>query len=363
MSETDQEKTEDATEHRIQKYRDEGRVATSKELISAVILCVGGGSLLASMGLFADGFHTLIQTLQARMGDNELTVADANQIGMTVITTIGAPLAIVLTAVTLATVLASFLVTNFNFSTEALEPKFDRLDPLTNFKNQFMSSQPWIQLLKGSVVAAAVGWAAWTCMRDHVDALPVVASLDMRGQASFLAELCKDFLTRVAPVAIAVGAADFGWQRYKHAESMKMTKQEVKEEHKEQEGDPLIKGKRRQRQRQIALGQMLHKVKEADLVIVNPTHYAIAIRYRKEEGKAPVVLARGVDHLALKIRAEAARNEIPVIENRPLARALYAKARLGLPIPAEFYGAVAQLLAAVYRRRAAGRAGGTPRVP
>lgn len=357
MAETDQEKTEDASEHRIQKAREEGQVATSKELISAMILVVGGATVLGSMGMFARGIQALIHILQARIGDAQLTIEDVNQIGATVLTTLGPPLALVLAAVSLAATLTGLLITNFNLSTASLQFKFDRLDPFKNFQNQFMSSQPWVQLLKGLVVAFTVSWAAWDCVQDHVEALPVIASLDIRAQASFLAELTTDFLSRVAPVAIAVGAADFGWQRYKHAESLRMTKQEVKEEHKEQEGDPRLKGKRRQRQRQIAMGQMLHKVKDADLVIVNPTHYAIAIRYRKDEGRAPIVLARGVDHLALKIRAEATRNEIPVIENRDLARALYAKSRLGLPIPGEFYAAVAQVLAAVYRRRAASLAG------
>ena len=361
MADSDQERTEEATEHRVQKYREEGKVATSKELASAVVLLVGGGTLLATAGMFSEGFRHLIDAMQARLGDHELSLEDCHQIASTIGLTIGPPLLLILAAVSAASFLTGILVTGFNLTTEALEPKFERLNPLENAQSQLFSMQPWIQLLKGSVVAAAVGWAAWACIRDHLDALPVIAALDVRAQAGFLGQLTTDFLHRVAPVALAVGALDFAWQKYQLAEQMKMTKEEVKEENKEHEGDPKIKAKRRQRQRQISMGQMLHKVKEADVVVVNPTHYAVALRYRKEEGAAPRVLARGVDHLALKIRAEATRHEVMIIENRPLARALYAKSKLGLPIPAEFYGPVAQLLAVVYRQRMAAKGGGGAR--
>lgn len=361
MADTEQEKTEDATEHRVQQFREEGKVASSKELASAVILTVGGGTLIGTMGMFSEGFRHLQDAMHARISDGTLTMEDCHSIATTIGLTVGPPLLIVLAAVTGSSMLAGVLITNFNLSTDALALKFERLDPLQNAKSQFFSIQPWMQLLKGSVVAFAVGWAAWACIRDHLDALPVIANLDMRAQSAFLGELFRDFLSRVIPVSLAVGAADFGWQKYQLSEQMKMTKEEIKEENKEFEGDPKMKAKRRQRQRQISMGQMLHKVKEADVVVVNPTHYAVALRYRKEEGAAPRVLARGVDHLALKIRAEATKHEVAIIENRALARALYAKSKLGLPIPAEFYGPVAQLLAAVYKQRMATRGGGGAR--
>lgn len=350
---SDQERTEEASERRIQQFRDEGRVAQSKELISAIGLLAGAGALFMSLGLFGEGFRHLMDALRAHLGDHELTRADLLEVATTIGLTIVPPTLLVLTAASFTTVMAGLLFTQFNFASSALEPKFERLDPFTNFQQHFMSVQPLVQLAKSVIVGVAVAWAAWASVRDHVDALPVVAALGVRGQTAFLVELVAGFLQRVVPVALAVGALDYGWQKYQLAEQMKMTKEEVKQEHKEQEGDPKIKGKRRQRARQIAMGQTLRRVKEADVVVVNPTHYAVALRYRKEEGGAPIVVARGVDHLALKIRAEASRHEVPIIENRPLARALYAKAKLGLGIPAEFYGPVAQVLAVVYRRRAA----------
>ncbi len=360
MADSEQEKTEDASERKIQQFRDEGKVAQSKELSAAIGLTVGAGSLLAAFPLFSAGFYGLFDALNDRISDHELTQEDVSNVALAIAVNLGPPLLLVLAASTFSTIIAGLLVTGFNVAPDALVPKLERLDPLENAKSHFFSVQPVVALIKGLAVATAVSWAAWSAIETRLDALPVIAAVDVRGQLEFMTELIQSFFQRVLPVTLAIGAADYGWQRFQLAEQMRMTQQEVKQEHKEQEGNPQVKAKRRQRQRQLATGQMLRKVQEADVVVVNPTHYAIALRYRKDQSGAPIVLARGVDHLALKIRAEANRHEVPIIENRTLARALYAKSRLGLPIPAEFYGAVAQVLAVVYRRRAqahAARAG------
>jgi flagellar biosynthetic protein FlhB len=355
VAESDAERTEAPSERRIQQFRDEGKVAQSKELLAGVGLAAGGAALLLSAGMFADAFRAVFDALRQHLGDRELTTSDVHLVTGAIFLNVGPPLLLVLAAGSLTSLLAGLLLTNFNVAPGALEPKWSRLNPLANFQQQFMSAQPWVQLARSVAVGSLVAWAAWSAVATHLDSLPVLAALDPRAQAAWLVELVSGFLQRVIPVGLAIGAADYGWQWWRLQQELKMTKEDVKREHKEQEGDPKIKGKRRQVQRQIAMGQMLGRVKEADVVVVNPTHYAVALRYRKEEGRAPVVVARGVDHLALKIRAEATRHEVAIIENRPLARGLYARARLGLPIPAEFYGAVAQLLAIVYRKRAQSR--------
>ncbi len=353
MAETDQEKTEDASERRIQQAREEGRVATSKELVAAIGVIAGGGTLFAAMPFIGSGLTELVNVLRARALGGELTSADVTWIASTVAVTVGPPVLLVLAAAGLAMAVSGSAITGFNIAPAALEPKPDRLDPIAAAQNQFFSWQPWVQLLKGTCVAAFIAWAAWGCIRDHLDAIPVLGTLGPRGQVSFLGDLVFDFAQRVGPVVLAIGVADFAWQKFNMARQMKMTKEEVKQEHKEQEGDPKVKARRRQRARQIAMQSQLPRVKDADVVIVNPTHYAIALRYRRDENAAPMVVARGVDHLALLIRAEANRHEIPIIENRPLARALHARCRFGLPIPAEFFGPVAQVLAVVYRQRRA----------
>jgi flagellar biosynthesis protein FlhB len=357
VAESDAEKTEAPSERKIQQFRDEGKVAQSKELLAAIGLAAGGTALLLSAGMFGDAFHAIFDALRLHLADSELTSSDIHLITAAVYLNVGPPLLIVLAAGSFSSAMAGLLLNNFNLAPGALEPKFERLNPLTNFKQQFMSAQPWVALAKSLLVGSLVAWGAWSAISEHLDALPVLASLGERAQAAYLVELVGSFLQRVIPVGLAIGAADYGWQWWRLQQEMMMTKEDARKEHKEQEGDPKIKGKRKQIQRQIAMGQMLNRVKEADVVVVNPTHYAVALRYRKEEGRAPVVVARGLDLIALKIRAEATRHDIAIIENRPLARGLYARAKLGLPIPAEFYGAVAQLLAIVYRRRAQARGG------
>lgn len=361
MAESDAEKTEAPSERKIQQFRDEGKVAQSKELLAGIGLAAGGTALLLTTKMFGDAFHAVFDALRQNLSDAELTSSDVHLITAAIFLNVGPPLLIVLTAGSFTSALAGLLLNNFNMAVGALEPKWERLDPLTNFQSQFMSSQPWIQLAKSLLVGSAIGWAAWSAVSEHLDALPILASLGARAQAAYLVGLVTGFLQRVIPVGLAIGAADYGWQWWRLQQEMMMTKEEARREHKEQEGDPKIKGKRKQIARQIAMGQMLTRVKEADVVVVNPTHYAVALRYRKEEGRAPVVVARGLDLIALKMRAEATRHEIPIIENRLLARGLYARAKLGLPIPAEFYGAVAQLLAIVYRRRAHARGAMRPR--
>ena len=353
MADTDQEKTEEASEQRIRQAREEGRVATSKELISATGVLAGGATLFAMLPHIGDAYHGMADAMRFRLNDGELTSGDVTTIFATIAITMGPPVLLVLATATVSMTVAGLTATGGNFAVGALEFKPERMNPLQHAQQQFFSVQPWVQLVKGIAVAALIGWAAWGCVKEHMDAIPALGRLAGRGQLLFLTDLAASFLQRVGPVVLAIGVADYAWQRFNMSRQMRMTKDEVKREHKEQEGDPQIKARRKARARQIATQQMLPRVREADVVIANPTHYAIAIRYRKDENQAPIVLARGVDHLALKIRAEATRHEVPVIENRPLARALYAASKLGLPIPAEFFGPVAQVLAVVYRRRRA----------
>jgi len=353
VADTEQDKTEEASDRRIQQAREEGRVATSKELVAAVGVVAGGGTLFACLPLLGDGYRGLVDAMRARAVAGELAMGDVEIIAVTVATTMGPSLVLTLAATAIAMAFTGTLITGFNVAPAALEPKAERLDPFKAAQNQFFSAQPWVQLAKGLAIASFISWAAWACVREHIDAIPVLGTLEPRAQFAFLGSMAIDFLQRVTPVVVAIGVVDFGWQKYNMSRQMMMTKEEVKQEHKEQEGDPKVKARRKQRARQIAMQSQLPRVKEADVVIVNPTHYAVALRYRREENAAPVVVARGVDHVALRIRAEAGRHEVPIIEDRPLARALYARTQFGLPIPAEFFGPVAQVLAIVYRQRAA----------
>jgi flagellar biosynthetic protein FlhB len=351
MSDQDTEKSEEATERKLEQARKEGQVASSKELQSAMVLLVGGFCVLTAVPWVGESVVNLFRDMLARAATGEFTSRDIPRMVSEVLMAVGPAVLLVLVPTTLTALATGMAGTGGNVTTEVLDLKWDRLDPTTNFSQQFLSRQPWVQLAKGLAITVVIAWAAYSAVLRHLDALPLTATWPVGGQAGFLRAVTVDVMKRAVPAALAVGALDYLYQRWDLSQKLMMSRQEVKQENKDQDGDPLIRAKRRQRARQLAFGNQLREVPRADVVVTNPTHYAVALRYRKEENAAPVVLARGVDALALRIRAEAAKHDIPTIENRPLARALYAASKSGRPIPPDFFGPVAQVLAVVYRRR------------
>ena len=350
MSEEGGEKTEEASEQQIEKFRREGKVASSRELAAAISLGGGVLGLVMAVPWLGSALLELGRASLAHAAEPSLTIADVPDLAVGIVRAVGPGVAIALAPAAVVTTGVSLVLTGFNLTTEAIEPKLERLDPIGG-ASRIVSSGAWEGLAKALVAFAVIGWAGWAAVAPYIDVLPAAASLPAGSQARVLGELVRDLLVRTTIAALVLGAADFGWQKWRMIQQMMMTKQQVREEHKESEGDPQIRAQRRRRARQIATGKMLRDVTRADVVVTNPTHYAVALRYRKEENAAPVVLARGVDHMALQIKKIAGRSDIAIIENRPLARALYATAKVGLPIPKELYGPVAQVLAAVYRRR------------
>ncbi len=348
---SDQEKTEDASDRQQEKFREQGKVPTSRELLSAFAMCAGLGSLAVAFPMFGEGLAALGSTLHGFIPDGELSFPEVRYTVFLVGTLLGPPLLVVLAGPAVVSVFSGLVLTGFNTSFDPLTPDIERLDPFTNFKSSFFSTTPLVTLAKSLLVGAAMVWAVWEGLKAHVDAIPMLGQLSPGAQLGHAGEVVSSILQRALPAAVAIGALDYLYQRWKSGEDMKMSKQEVKDENKDSEGDPQMNARRKARGRQIASGSAVRNVAKADVVITNPTHYAVAIRYRKDENAAPLVVALGVDAVALRMRAEATRHDVPVIENRPLARALFAQSRAGLPIPREFYQPVAQVLAVVYRRR------------
>jgi len=348
---SDAEKTEQATERQVQKFRDDGRTANSKELTAALAAAAGFGALYGLLPVLADAVEGVGVLLHRHIPAAELTHAHAVWAITAISVAVAPPLLAVLTAPVAVALVEGLVVSGFNLSTKTLEPKPERLDVFSNFKSTFLSSTPWVGLAKGGLVGGTVAWAVWGGVSEHLDIFPLLARAPVEVQLDTGLEVIGAILQRALPAALAIGAVDFVYQRWKLGEDMMMSKQEVKEEHKDTDGDPHVKAKRRARARQLASGNSLRRVKEADVVVTNPTHYAVALRYRKDENAAPVVVARGTDEIALRIRVEAREHEVPIIENKPLARALYAKSKPGMPIPAEFYAPVAKVLGIVYARR------------
>jgi flagellar biosynthetic protein FlhB len=245
---------------------------------------------------------------------------------------------------------ASIIQVGWQVSTKPMEPKFDKFNPVNGFKRIF-SKESIFNLLKAILKIVLIFYVAYTCIKDQANNLFILYEISLNQAISLIGEIILDTGLRISLVYLIIGIADYFYQKHKFSEDMKMTKQEVKDEYKNTEGDPQIKGQQRQRMREASQRRMMQDVPKADVVITNPTHLAVAIRYDSNQESAPVVLAKGEDYLAMRIRETAKENGVAIMENKPLARALYATVDIGEQIPPELYQAVAEILAVVYNNR------------
>jgi len=350
-----QEKTHEPTERRRKQAADEGQLAKSREISSAALLLTGGLVLAYASKPMTDAIQGIAMRSFVIERMDGFDIGAARILSLDILRTVVAALWVPLGALFIAAILAGLSQSRGQMATKALEPKPERVDPIAGFKNKFMSWTPLVELAKGVGKLVALGWVTWLSVRSLLDDLPTLATLSADQMLQRMVDLGFQILIAAMPLVLVIAIGDYAYQLWKTTEDLKMSTQELKEERKQTDGNPQLKAARRQRARQIAMGIGIQRVKEADVVVTNPTHYAIALKYDKELAPAPIILAMGVDHMAMKIRAEAARHDVPQIENRPLARGLYAQGKVGGMVPEELYAAVAQVIAVVYRRRAARR--------
>jgi flagellar biosynthesis protein FlhB len=358
-----EDRTERPSERRLQDAREKGQIPRSRDLSGAMTVLAGASMLLSGSAtmyahmqrIYALGFG---YSRDALFSDHLMTRVLGQATGELL-----ALLIPVFAATTLAAVGSTVLVGGFNFSTEALVPNFERLDPIAGFGRLF-SMNGLVELVKSLLKILFIGTALVILLR--IDEPQVMAT----GREAINAGIGRSLLL-VAHAALlfavtlgVIGGLDAVWQRYDHERRNRMTKQEVKDEHKDTEGNPQLKGRIRQMQYQLARRRMIQEVPKADVVVVNPTHFAVALRYDDKRMRAPRVVAKGVDVLAQQIRMVADAHRVPLVEAPPLARALYATTELGHEIPAALYVAVAQILAYVYQlKQAVERGGPAPTVP
>ncbi|MCH8551287.1 MAG: flagellar biosynthesis protein FlhB [Natronospirillum sp.] len=355
QQDTSQEKTEEPTPRKLQKAREDGQVARSKELQTTVLLVIAALSLIffgpllggrvLDVAAFVFSFEHAASRDQALMF-HYLSSSFAH---------LGWPLLWIFLALLFAAVAGPLGLGGWNFTTKALAFKGSRISPLAGFKRMF-SMNSLMELLKGYGKVGFVGTMAVVILLAQVDALRGI-SREPTEQAIVhaLTILGWSFLLMCLTTAI-IAAIDIPFQIYSHTKKLRMTFQEVKDEYKNTEGKPEVKAKIRQLQREMAEGRMMSDVPKADVVITNPDHYAVALQYDQNSMPAPLLLAKGVDDVALKIREIAFEYNVEVIEMPPLARALFHHTRIGDEIPSELYLAVAQVLAYVYQLQEA-RAG------
>ena len=239
----------------------------------------------------------------------------------------------------------------FKFTPKALSPKFDKLDPMKGLKNTFFSSRPFFESSKSIIKLAAIGGFTYIVLVDDIKRSIGLVQLTIPEITDFMLITSFSLLWKISIIFAVIASIDFAYQRYKHKDQLMMSHQEIKEEFKQTEGDPMIKSRIKGQQFAMARKRMMKDVPKADVVITNPTHYAVAIKYEMGAGKAPKVIAKGVDLIAQKIKLIAAENNIPIHEDIQLARALYKTCDIGDEIPENLYKAVAQILAYIFQMK------------
>ena len=248
------------------------------------------------------------------------------------------------------TALVSILQVGWKVTAKPLKPKGDKFNPINGFKRIF-SKDSLFELLKSILKISLIIYVAYTSIKGEANDIFILYDIPLNQAVVLCGNVIINAGFKISLVYLVVGIADFVYQKHRFNEDMKMTKQELKDEYKNTEGNPEIKGRQRQRMREASQRRMMQDVPKADVVITNPTHLAVAIKYDAEVSRAPIVIAKGEDYLAQKIREKAKENHIEIVENKPLARMLYANVDIGAEIPPELYQAVAEILAMVYNLR------------
>jgi len=345
------EKTEEPTAKKLSDARKEGQVARSKELTVSAELVTLFLALKIFIGYMGKNFIELFRGFFQDFGkalDGEFTVVMAEGLLRTSITKV---ILISLPMLAIA-VAASFVIVlyqvKWKLSGKPLKPKFSKINPVTGFKKIF-SLEKVVTLAVEVVKIIIIGYVAYSTLKKEWNTLLILYDMDLYQGIALIGKLVLDLGLKISMVFLAVGIADYIYQKFKFKKDMRMTKQEVKDEFKQAEGDPQVKRRIRSKMMEVSQRRMMQQVPQADVVITNPTHLAAAIKYDKEKAEAPILLAKGADYLAQKIKEIARENNVEIVENKPLARMLYYNVEVGAEIPPELYQMTAEVLAYVYK--------------
>ena len=346
-----QEKTEVPTEKKRRESREEGQVAFSKELSSAALLAGIVLTLVATSPIILDAMRQLMSQIFRDLAQSEELSIDS------IFTLSGEILSIILPAfapfvavIIFVGIFASVLQVGVLITFKAIAPKFNKISPLTGLKRLF-SSQSLADFLKSMAKLIIVGFVGYLTYIDKITELNGLSVSTPESILIYNFTVVAEVAGKIVLALVAIAIFDYFYQRWHHEQQLMMTKQEVKDETKQTEGDPQLKARIRQIQREMSNARMMQEVPKADAVIVNPTHFSVAILYDRDVMSAPEVIAKGADHLALRMRTVARENNVPILERPELARDLYANVEIGDDIPERFYKAIAEILAFVYRLR------------
>ena len=344
----DEGRTEEPTEHKIRKSREEGKVAKSQDVTQAIVLIFTATTLAIIAGYLFREMGSMVSYYFSN-----LTVIDVTETGLIAATflrffvRLTLPIAIV---AFVAAILGNILQVGLLFTVKPITPDFKKIQPnISRFvQRSFLSSEALFNLAKALGKVLIVAAIAFVNINSRIDQIANLLWVPFLQSVGFIARTGVSILLQVAVIFLVLSIFDYFFQRKQHRESLKMTRQEVKEERKTYEGDPLVKSRLRQRMQEVLSRNMVRQVPEADVVVTNPTHFAVAMEYKRELMQAPVVTAKGQDLVAQRIREIAVEAGVPIIENKPLARALYSEVDIGDEIPQKFYEAAVAVLKQVY---------------
>lgn len=341
------DKTEEPTAKKLQDARKKGQVAKSVDLTSGIIL-LGVTIVFTLLGnYYYNGGRLMIIDSLKYLKTEDLTNGDLMSIFIQMLKNgLTASLPVILTVMLLG-VVGNIAQSGFILTSESIKPKLDKINPIQGFKRIF-SRRSLVELIKSIAKIALISYIAFNFVKGKINEILKTSDLNANGIYPFVKSIIDSQLVRLVIVMLIIGIGDFIFQKRQYKRDLRMTKQEIKEEYKQSEGDPNIKSKIKQKQKEIAMRRMMHEVPKATVVVTNPTHYAVAIRYEKNEGSAPKVVAKGADIVAQRIKTLAKENKVPVIENKHLARTLFARVEIDEEVPVELYQAVAEIIAYVY---------------
>ncbi len=336
-------KTEDPSERKIEKAKEEGDTAVSQDAKSFIMFI---GMLFVVWLVFPLMMKWFYQYALKFIENPESIPTDPAHIqrllisaGVAMLKVMAIPFVIFM----VFGVAASISQTGFIYAPKKLEPNWNKLNIFAALPN-FINMKKVVESLKGIIKIAVISFVAILVVKPWLSKVNLLPTMDTMAILSFIHKIVVLLIFTVVIAVFVIAVADYVYQRYTHLKKLRMTKQEVKDEYKQMEGDPIVKSRIRQVRMERARHRMMENVPKADVVIVNPTHYAVALEYKMEQMDAPVVLAKGIDHLALRIREVAEENEIPIVENPPLARALFASVEIDQAIPQEHFKAVAEVI-------------------
>lgn len=347
------EKTEQPTAKKLKDARNEGQVAKSQEVGNAFAILIGFIILkfyISTLGTnFMENFSSFYNLIPdiLQQSNNGATTYTMHQVMQMIYERLILLLIPIFLIMMMVGIIANIIQVKWLFTMKPLKPSFGKMNPAKGLK-KIISSRALFELGKSVIKIAVIGYVALSTLVDKSEILLRIYDIPLLLAVQYIGEIILDLGIKIGAVYMIIAAADFIYQKQKYKKDMMMTKQEVKEEYKNSEGNPETKRKQRSRMTEASQRRMMQSVPKADVVITNPTHFAVAIKYDADNYKAPIVLAKGEDYLAQKIKEDAKNHNIQIVENKPLARMLYYNVEIGDEIPPELYQAVAEVLAYVY---------------